>query len=105
MKLLFCRSAILQVILALVLLAGIFYLFSLGFLNRPDHNRYSQFMTVFQSEKYHENGDIPQMWDSRFLPCLLSGMWFDFWSPDTLNWAEGRACFAGFHIIWVSLLF
>lgn len=96
---------LLHLLLGLVLFLFVFYLFKLGFAHRPDGSRVPVFMAVSQSHHYRIAGEIPKMYESRWLACNLSSRWFDFWQPNPSSWNEGGICFALYNALWVLLLF
>ena len=80
-------------------------LFKSGFAHRPDGNRMEIYMALSHSHLYPPAGDIPPMYESRQLPCILTSLWFDYWHPSPYSWNLGGVCYGAYNGIWVMLLF
>ncbi|HEU5397371.1 MAG TPA: hypothetical protein VFV81_09400 [Verrucomicrobiae bacterium] len=98
------RSVVYQLVLAVILFVATVCLFKTGFAHRPDGNRMEIYMALSHSHLYPPAGDIPPMYESRQLPCVLTSRWFDYWQPDPYSWNLGGVCYGAYNGLWVLLL-
>ena len=79
---------------------GIFYTFRGSSLPQPGGNALPSFMFVSRSHHMPVSTDqLPDFWKSRYVACVLTGWWTDFWKP--ANQAGFMNVFASFHAVCV----